>query len=489
MSMNDQTLELLKGSFKNPLGKAAGNTVTTGSGLVNYDLQAPAKNLYPVITMIAKAIARVSGRGGTATNWRQVNSITGSGFDAAGWVPEGQRAGAMSLSATTKSASYVTLGEEGALTFESQSAAEGFEDERSLTSIRVLQKAMLKEENAIVGGNASLQLGTPAAPSLSAAGTGATLPAATYSVIVVALTYEGVQNSSLSGGVATSKTVTGQDGNTFVINGGSSNKSSNASQAVTLGQTLTATATPIQAALGYAWFVGTAGSETLQQITTIPAATFSAPLAGSRQAATAITADCSANPGLAFDGLLTTALNPANNAYVKDLAGALLTASSRGTINEIDAMLKQMWDQFRLSPTVIYVNSQELQNMTNKALNASSGPLLRINTDGKEPAVVVAGGVVEWYFNPFALNGGVKIPVKIHPYLPSGTILCWADNLPAQYQSNEVPNVAEMKLRRDWYEIEWPLVTRSYQHGIYVEETLAVYAPFAMGVIKGVGNG
>jgi hypothetical protein len=25
------------------------------------------------------------------TNWRQVNAIIGSGFDAIGWVPEGQR--------------------------------------------------------------------------------------------------------------------------------------------------------------------------------------------------------------------------------------------------------------------------------------------------------------------------------------------------------------------------------------------------------------
>lgn len=490
MSMNDDTLALLKGGYQNqnPLAKA-GNTVTTGSGLINYDLQAPAKNLYPVITIISKKIPRVSGRGGTATNWRQVNSIVGSGFDAMGWVPEGQRAGAMSLNATTRSASYVTIGEEGALTFESQSAAEGFEDERSRTSIRVLQKAMLKEENAILGGNASLALGTPAAPALSAGGTGATLPAATYSVIVVALTYEGVQNSSVSGGVATSKTVTGQDGNTYSLSGGSSNKSPNATQAVTLGQTLTATATPIQGALGYAWYVGTAGSEVLQSITTVPAATFSAPLASGTQAATAVTADNSRNASYAFDGLLTTALNPANNAYVKQLNGATLTSSSRGSVNEIDAMLETMWNTYRLSPTVIYVNAQEQQNITNKVLNASSATLLRQNISLGEPGAVVAGNVVAHYYNPFALNGGVMVPVLLHPYLPPGTLIAWADNLPAQYQSNEVPQVAEMKLRRDWYEIEWPLTTRSYQHGIYAEETLAVYAPFAMGVLCGIANG
>jgi len=424
-----------------------------------------------------------------------VNSITGSGFDSMGWVPEGQRSGVMSLNASTVAASYVTIGEEGALSFEAQSAAQGFEDERSRSSVRLLQKAMRKEEMAILGGNRSIALGTPAAATLSAATlAGATLPALTYSVIVVELTFEGLKNSSVSAaGVATTLAITGQDGSTYTLSGGSSMKSANATQAVTLGQALTATCTPIQGALGYAWYVGAAAAETLQAITTVPTAVFSAPLAAGNQAATAVTADNSRNANLAFDGLLTTALNTANTAYVKQLNGALLTASSRGSVNEIDVMFKVMWDTYKLSPTVMYVNSQEQQNITNRVLVASSGgsvaPLLRQNIALGEPGAIVAGNVVSHYYNPFALNGGVMIPILLHPDVPSGTIIAWADNLPAQYQSNDVPNVAEMHMRRDWYNIEWPLTTRSYQQGIYAEGVLAVYAPFAMGIITGIGNG
>lgn len=485
-----QTLGMLKGVYQGgPLAKA-GNTVTTATGLVNYDLQAPAKNLYPFITILGKRVPRVKGDGGKATNWKVVSSLIGSGFDAMGWVPEGQRSGAMTLTANDKAASYVTLGEEAALTFEAQSASEGFEDERSRTSIRLLQKAMRKEEFAILGGNASLALGASATPTLSAAGTGATLPTATYSVICVQLTFEGLKNSSVSAaGVATSKTITGQDGQTYTLYGGSGNKSSNATQAITLGQTLTASVAATQGALGFAWYVGTAGNETLQAITTVPTASFAAPLSSGNQAASAITADNSRNANLAFDGLLTTALNPANNAYVKQLAGATLTSSGRGSITEIDVMLKAMWDQYQLSPTVIFVNSQEQQNITNKVLNGTSGSLIRQNIALGEPGAVVAGNVVSHYYNPWTLNGGQMIPILLHPDVPAGCLIGWADNLPAQYQSNEVPNVAEMKCRRDWYEIEWPLVTRSYQHGIYAEEVLAVYAPFAMGILSGIGNG
>ena len=311
----------------------------------------------------------------------------------------------------------------------------------------------------------------------------------------MALTLEGYRNSSLAAGVATSKTVTGADGKTFAVNGGSSNKSTGATQAVTLGQTLSATVAPVSGAVAYAWFVGTVGNETLQAITTINSATFAAALLGGQQAATVITADSSTN-SLGFDGLLTTALKSGSNAYVKALAtgtagaGTTLTPSGRGSVAEIDAMLEGMWDGFQVSPTVLFVNSQELKNITNKVLSSGSGPLLqyRQDTDGGGYALD-AGGTIATYYNPFLLDGGLRIPVKIHPFVPPGTILAYAETLPAQYQSSEVPNVAEVKCRQDYYAIDWPPVTRQRQKGVYVEEVLAVYAPFAMGVITNIANG
>jgi hypothetical protein len=449
------------------------------------------------VTPLRNSIARVGGGTGTATSWRAVNAVTGSGYDAMGWVPEGQRSGRMSYSTSSKSATFVTIGEEDQLSFEAESAAQGFEDLDATMTLRLLQKMMRKEECGILGGNASLALGTPGTLALSASGSGATLPAATYSVIVVALTFEGWKNASLSGGVATTKTITGADGNTYTLNSGSSNKSSNATQAVTLGETLFASVAPVTGAVAYAWYVGTTGSETLQAITTIDSVAISAPLAGSRQAATAIVADSSSNPGFAFDGLLNAAFNPANGAYVQTQAtgtagtGTPLTPSNRGSIVEIDTLLQSMWDNYRLSPTVLYVNSQELRNITAKVLTNSSGPLLRydVSADGADPYALVASGTVEFYFNPFALDGGVKIPVKVHPDLPPGTLIGWCEQLPPAYQSNEVPNVAEIKTRRDYYRVDWPLRTRQREVGVYAEEVLAIYAPFALGAITNIGNG
>ena len=464
-----QTLELMKASLA--------KNVTLSTGLTAYDLQAPAKNLYPTITPLRNALPRVQRQfPGDAARWKTISNLTGSGFDAMGWVPEGQRTASMSYAATPVVAPYVTLGEEDTVTFEAEAAAQGFEDVNSTATLRLLQKTMRKEETALLGGNVSVALGSPSAPVLNAAGTSATLPSATYSVIVVALAFEGYRNSSLSGGVATSKTITGNDGNTYTLNGGSSNRSANSTQAVTLGQTLSATVSPVNGAVAYGWFVGAAGSETLQAVTTVNSAAFSASLAIGQQPASAVVADSSRNPGLAFDGLLTVGFNPANSAYVQSLAtgvagtGTFLTSSGRGSVVEIDNMLVAMWNSYRISPTVLYVNAQEQKNITNKCLTNASGPLLHYNVqadgDASKPYGVSASGVVRWYYNPFSVDGGFDIPVKVHPDLPPGTILALCERLPVWYQSNQAPNVAEVMTRRDYYRVDWPLRTRRREYGV-----------------------
>ena len=497
LQTTEETLRLTKEALADD---ALAKNVTLSTGLSAYDLQAPAKNLFPIVTPLRNALPRVARLNpGDAARWRTITSILGSGYDAMGWVPEGQRTASMSYSAQAQVAPYLTLGEEDTVTFEAEAAAQGFEDLNATATLRLLQKAMRKEETALLGGNASLALGTPAAPSLSASGSGATLPAATYSVIVVALSFEGYRNSTLAGGAATTKTINGNDGNSYALNGGSSMRSANATQAVTLGQTLNAIAPLVNGAVGYAWYVGAAGAETLQTITTINSAAFGAPLLTGQQAATAIAADYSRNPTLAFDGLLTVGFNPVNSAYVQALAsgtagtGTFLTSSGRGSVVEIDNMLVAMWNSYRLSPTALYVNAQEQRNITNKCLTNASGPLIRYNVaaDGDRggPYGVSASGVVRWYYNPFSVDGGFDIPVKVHPDLPPGTILALCERLPVWYQSNQTPNVAEVLTRRDYYRVDWPLRTRRREFGVYTEETLAVYAPFGVGILTNIGNG
>jgi len=497
MNITAETMTLMKealSSQRRDLSKA----VSTSTGLNFYDLVGPAKNLYPTVTKLRNMTPRVgrpSGYG-TAAHWKQITALTGSGYDAMGWIPEGQRSATMSYTEVDKSAAYVTLGEEDYLTFEAESAAEGFEDLNSTVSLRLLQKTMRKEETGLLAGNASLALGTPAVPTLSApADATSTLPAATYSVIVVALSPEGWLNckGNAVAGFTPQKSITGMDGQNYTLNGGNSNRSTNATIAVASGHGLAASVTPIAGAVAYAWFVGAAGSETLQSITTVNCAYFNAALATGRQAATSVTADNSTNAGLAFDGFLVNAFEGGTVTTLPtgtNGAGTPLTASGRGSIVEIDTMLQAMWDNYRLGPTVIFVSSQEQKNITNKVLSNASGPLLRYDVTATpgEPYAITAGGQIKYYYNPFD-GDGVTIPIVPHPDLVPGTLFAHCERLPEWYQSNEVPNVAEVITRRDYYRVDWPLRTRRREYGIYAEEVLAVYAQFAMGIITNIGNG
>src|ERR1700761_5792593 len=104
-----ETLGLMKESLA--------KNVTIQTGLTAYDLQAPAKNLYPTVTPLRNSIPRVArANASDAARWRQVTSLIGSGYDAMGWIPEGQRSGTMSYNTLQRSAAYVTLGEEDYLT-------------------------------------------------------------------------------------------------------------------------------------------------------------------------------------------------------------------------------------------------------------------------------------------------------------------------------------------------------------------------------------
>lgn len=474
-------------------------TVSIATGLINIDLRGPAEYLVPTITPIRNRFGRVTRPNpGNALQYKTITSVQGSGFNWMPWVPEGSRAGKMSYTANSIAVPYVTIGEEDAITEEAREAARGFEDEDAMVQLRTLLKLMTKEEAALLGGagSAGAALGTPSLPVLSAAGSVGTLPALTYSVICVALNVMGNLHSTLATGVATTVSVTPQIGTAFNLNGGSSNKSASATQAITLGQILSATVTPVVGAVAYAWFVGAVGSETVQLITSINSATFSAPLAGGRQAATAITVDCSINLGKAYDGFLTTAFVQAQlgNAYVMTLgtgvagAGVQMSSSGYGSVNEIDIALKAQYDQFRTGPTVIYVSSQEQRSITKLSLLGTGGaPLLRYNIEAGGDSEVnftgIAGNVVSLYYNPYT---GLKIPVLVHPNMPAGTIMMICETLPSWYVSNETPVVAQVICRKDYYTKDWAPTQRQQEYGVYAQNALAIFAPFAIALITNI---
>lgn len=461
--------------------------ITQATGLVAYDLQAPAKNLVPVLTPIRNRLPRVSGGGGTSTHWKVVTGINTAALR--GFVPEGERNGVVTTAVSDKSANYKTLGMEDSITFEAERAAVGFEDIRATQAQRLLWATMIEEEIANLGANNGVALGTPTAPTVTVVDGGGSIADGTYNVRVVALTLHGYLASSVTGGVVGQVTVNPASGGAaFTYGGGSSNKSAATSTGAIAngGDSAIRASTPVvPGAVAYAWYVGAGGTEYLQAITTINSVQLTN-LRTDTQTAASITADNSTN-AYAYDGILYHAWASGSGAYIKNMAagtpgaGTGLTADGQGGIVEINDLFRSLWDNYRLSPSRIYVNAQEADNITKKVLTASAAQIPYVT--GTE---FTAGMRVKSLLNRFALGAAPEVPLEIHPHMPPGTLVAVTEQLP--YPVNGVPNVMEMRLRQDYYQIEWPQRTRKYESGVYFDGVLAHYAPFSVGIITNIGN-
>lgn len=469
----------------NDLQKAG---ITQATGLVWYDLQAPAKQLFPVITPLRNKIPRVAGQGGTATNWKAVTGINTASLR--GFVPEGKRNGAVTTTVVPKSASYKSAGLEDTVTFEAELAGVNFEDIRARTAQRLLWALMVEEELSILGANNGVVLGTPTAPTVVVVDGGGTVLDDTYDTHVVALALHGYLASSLAGGVVGLESVTAVDGDVFTYGGGSSQKSANGTTgAIANGDDSSIRlSTPVIAgAVAYAWYVGPNGGDVVLQAITMINSVELTSLGAGTQNITAITADNSQN-ALAFDGILYQAWAAGSNAYIVNQAtgtpgvGTPLTADTVGGITEINTLFKSLWDNYRLSPTAIYVNAQEMNNITKKVLGATAVTMPFLA--GQE----VDGGIrVKALLNRFAMGSSPMVPLELHPYVPAGLLVAVTERLP--YPVTSIPNVMEMKLRRDYYQMEWPLRRRQYETGVYFDGVLAHYFPPSLGIIANIGNG
>lgn len=455
------------------------------SGLTFYDLELGAKLLYPMLTPLRNSIPRTGGKGGIQANWRAITKINATGVRIG--VSGGNRGGVLAVTSADYTASYKGIGLESNVDFEAGYAAQGFDDVRALAAQTGLESLMLGEELIILGGNGAQALGVTPTPALASATTGGSFSDSTIKVYCAALTLEGFVNSTVAAGIPLSITRTNADASSDTFGGGSANKS--AISTITLAggtatQKIIATVAAVPGAVAYAWFYGTVGNELLGAITTTNVAVLTAVAAGT-QNASAVVADNSAN-SLIFDGLLVQATKAASGAYVKSLNNGTLTSDSAGGIVEIDTALQSMWDNNRLSPDCIWVNSQQALDISRKLLASGSTSNLRINVNAQDG--MLAGGVmVREYLNRFSMAGGQVIPICIHPNMPAGTILMTTSKLP--YPLANVSNVMQVRCRQDYYQIEWPLRSRKYEYGVYADEVLQHYFPPSMAVLQNIAAG
>jgi hypothetical protein len=490
-------LAKIKASQQTNVQKAFSQSSSAVSGITEYDLEQGAKLLYPITTILRNMIPRKTGGTGIQANWRTITAVN-PGNVAIG-LSEGNRGGFMSQTVNDVLAAFRFMGMDNYVTFEADYAAQGFDDVRALAVTELLQAVMEQEERIDLGGNASIALGTCGTVTATASNTGGFLADATYSVICVALTYDGTQFSTnpqatyttapAGGLVKLPYTRTNADGTTDSIQGFSGIQSAATGSLVVNGGTslgsIAVSVAAVRGAFGYAWYLGTAGAEKLVQISGSRAVTLKY-TNSTGQVATALPATDTSQNSLNYNGILTQIATSGSGAYSQDLGGAVLTTSGSGSggIAEFDAAIAQFYANYRLIPTHIFMNGTDQTNAKNKILtgNTNLAPFFMGGTAGD----VGAGAQFTRYRNPIGF-GNQNLTVVAHPFMPQGTVMFYSDKIP--YPLSNVGNIIQKRLRRDYYQVEWPVVTRKYTYGVYFDGVLQMYFMPAYGMLTSVGNG
>jgi len=475
---------------------AAGKSIAKGftassnpiAGAQSYNLETPAQMMYPVLAPYRNSIPRKEAGFGSQANWDAFVGIR-QDLNSAGGVEEGKRGGANSHDLKRYMAAYVTLGAENFVTDEAFKRAKNWGDLLALTARQTTENAMIDQEFAILGGNASLALGTCPTPT-AVKGTGGALAGGSYSVIAVALTPQGLWSVAGANNGATGQRFVGatsrvpglvsrtnNDGTVTNFNGGSSAPSAAvAVTGVAANGTITVTIpNAVRGAAGYAIFVGAAGAEKLNTISRTTVAKITSESDAAAQLASTLTADRSQN-SLIHDGLLTIAANESYGSQWVDCAGAALTPLG-GRIAQIDAILASQWDLYRIQPTRIVVSGLDNQVIGAKILGQSN-PNVTYMIDPTSPAAVTAGRNVGKYMSPIT---GDLLDIIVHPNMPAGTILLEATRAPSYAQG--ISNLVEIECLEDMRMYEWPKTTRRQDYGVYSQCVLKHYFPPALALI------
>jgi hypothetical protein len=296
-------------------------------------------------------------------------------------------------------------------------------------------------------------------------------------------------------GLTPTATRTNVDGTTLAVNGGTSAISNVSSVALTntsTGKWVQLSTTAIAGAVGYAWYVGTgttavtsAGQCTLAVITPYPKAIIGAqPAGGQLGNATGLSTDYSSQT-TDFDGLLTYAFQ---KGYWNDMGGGSFTSIGNGQVQQLETDLQYLWTNFQAQPDAIWCSADVRAELDSAILYSTTGTNSYIFPYDKTGQSGIMGGfMVSAYKSKYSINpeGGAAIPIRLHPMMPAGTLFYDINTNP--YPHSRIPAVREFFTQRDYYAIEWPIITREWTYGTYIHEVLAHYLPWVSAVRTGIG--
>ena len=451
-----------------------GNPITTG--LVPFDLEAPAKLLAPRPTPLRNRIPRVKGQG-AARRFKTISGFTGTGTGGIGTLQPGItesttnvgpgglayiRPPYISYAGFDTVLSNVSWGLSDSVSWQAEYEGQGFEDIRSLSNTALLYSTMLMDERLMLYGRATT--GNGYAGALAAPGS---VTAASASV-----------GGSLTSGVWT-YVVASDAGDLLGTTGAFHQSATTAEASVTVpasGAFTVTVGTDAPGALGYNVFVASvhggpyfyAGRSGYNKILVQSATTTTASVAASSADASAVATN--------FDGLLT---NIAANGYTTRLNSTFST-STPGV--ELQTMFSSVWDSVKADPDEAWFNGHDRNQLSNALLagNNVNNYAIRV-VEPQNANGVTIGALVQGIVNQIT---GKEVEFNVHPWMPQGNALIRSTTLPIP--DSNVSETSVMSMVQDYAAIQWPSVQFTFDQSTIEVGTMCHYAPAWSGTISGI---
>lgn len=475
----------LTGSKSEMLSKewTLGNPLATG--LVPFDLEAPAKLLTPRPTPFRNSIPRVKGQG-SARRFKVISGFTGTGTGGVGTLNGGigenstnvgpggltyVRPPYISYAGYDVTLSYVSWGLSDSVSWQAEYQGQGFEDIRSLSNTALLYSTMLLDERLMVYGRGVTgngYAGALAAPTITAASiAAASLPAGTATPTLTSTTWWVVAAGDAGDLLGT--TGAWHQGPT----------SAAASASVTVGNAVKVSVTADSpGALGYNLFassVGATGPFFYAGRTGYNVGYVIAPPNSTGASVGAAAADASA-VATNFDGLFTNLA--ASGGYVNRLNGTFST-STPGI--ELQTLFSSLYDSVKADPDEAWFNGHDRNQLSNALLAGNNVNNYKVYIPDQSINGVRVGAFVQGIYNQIT---GKSVDFNVHPWFPQGNAMVRSVTLPIP--DSNVSQTSVMALPQDYVAVQWPVTQFTYDASTFEIGTFAHYAPGWSGVIQGI---
>ena len=464
-----------------------------GSGLVPFDLEAPAKYLAPRPTPLRNKMPRMKGQG-TSHRYKRITGITGSGTGVAdihpGIVETTQnnfaltgssnalyfhRGSKISYGGDDKIVPYFQFGLSDEVSWAAQYAGAGFQDIRALSAQSLLYSSMLMEEKMMLFGRGTTANGfgggvSSVAPTITTAArakAGSEVGLAASTTVFIAVQADaGSFGGGLTSAITTAITVTAGQ----VVDIQITNPSSNPG---TLGYLVYASNTS-NSTLTYQGRTGSAGTGTTATTAGFTLGATGA-ITNTGAAFAAVATDVSAKSA-GYDGIMPI-VTSSSAGYTKQL-NSTFNATSPGL--EFQTAFASLYDSVKADPDELLFAGADRKAMS-ELLKNNNSTNYRLTIQQDETGNAVIGSVITAIQNEVT---GKVVPMTVHPWLPQGNVAILSYTLPIP--DTQVSNVWTAMNVQDYTGINWPVNQFAYETSSYWYGTFLCYAPAWNGSITGI---